>query len=41
LAELKARDWRTMFVVSPGIVAIHLIVECGEVSKPRLFRHQE
>ena len=27
LAELKARDWRTMLVVSPGIVAIHLIVE--------------
>ena len=27
LAELKARDWRTMFVVSPVIVAVHLVVE--------------
>jgi cobalt/nickel transport system permease protein len=27
LPELKARDWRTMFVVSPVIVAVHLIAE--------------
>ncbi len=27
LAELSVRDWRTMFVVSPGIVAVYLIVE--------------
>ena len=27
LAELKARDWRTMFVVSPVIVAVHLMAE--------------
>ncbi len=27
LAALKARDWRTMFFVSPGIIAVYFILE--------------